>query len=182
MKPGYRPVRTTIVLGGVGGGIGLVLQILFGRGIWAPWAIQGLVWSITAAYCWLLVRWSGRGLGAALFPLLILGGLGVWAAPGAVGLALAPAALSWVRSGVCYPRAAGRALMRETLLCGGGGLLAALLAPSAPLSWAAGLWLFCLVQALFFILCEPSRREGAIDPDRDAFERAHSAAVRLLED
>jgi len=181
MKPEHCPVRATIVLGGVGGAIGLLLQLLLGRGFWAPFVVQGLVWSVVAGYCWLLVRWSGRGLLAALFPLLILGGVAVWVVPGTVGLALALALVSWVRSGVCYPRSPGRALGREALLCGGGGLLAAGLAPAAPLAWAAGLWLFFLVQALFFILFEPQRQEVGRDPDLETFERARSAAERLLE-
>lgn len=181
MKPEHRPVRTTIVLGGVGGLTVLLLQIFCGRGLWAPFAIQGLIWVLTAVYCWLMVRWSGRGLLGALFPLLILGGLGLWRTPGTVGLTLALAVLSWVRSGVCYPRSPGRALGREALLCGGGGLLVAGLAPAAPLTWAAGVWLFFLVQALFFILFEPRGREAARDPELESFERARRAAERLLE-
>jgi hypothetical protein len=179
MNSDRRPVRTTIILGGLGG-LAFCLVGLAGasRGLW-PWIAFGIVWCLMAIYALMLVRWSGRGLPAVLFPLLVLAVAGVVMPRAGVAFGLALAVFSWLRSGICYPCASFQALFREFFLCGGGGLVLALWGPLTPLSWALGIWLFSLVQALFFVLFEP----GALSPEGpppDPFDQAQRRIEELL--
>jgi hypothetical protein len=179
MNSAYQPVRTTLILGGLGGlaflGAG-VSGVGFG---WWPWMALGIVWCLTAFYALALVRWSGRSLTAVLFPLLVLGGIGVVRPLAGSTFLLALGVISWIRSGVCYPRAPFQALFREMLLCGGGGLVLAFWNPTTPLAWALGIWLFSLLQALFFVLFEPAPL-SADTPPPDSFDQARLRIEDLL--
>jgi hypothetical protein len=139
-----------------------------------------MLWLWTALYALLLVRWSRRGLLEVLFPLAVLGlwGWHLPQAPGTVVMALA--ILSWVRSGICFPVPPGRAALREALVCGGGGLLVAALAPHSTLSWALGIWLFFLIQTLFFVVFETGMRGSAARAAEDPFERSRRLAEEIL--
>ena len=180
MNGTYRPVRTTIILGGVGG-LAYLLVGLFGlHGGLRPWICFGIVWCLITGYALVLVRWSGRGLPAVVFPLLVLGVAGLLAPHAGLAFGLALAIFSWIRSGICYPCSAVQAFIREVVLCGGGGLVLALWGPLTPLSWALGIWLFSLVQALFFVLFET----GALvreNPPPDPFDQARRRIEELLE-
>ena len=180
MNPSHRPVRTTIVLGGLGGLAFLLAGVIGAYGMLGPLIGFGIVWCLMTVYALMLARWSGRGLTAIIFPLLVLGGIGVALPRASVVFGLALAILSWVRSGICYPCSGFQALFREGLLCGGGGLVLAIWGPSTPLSWALGIWLFSLVQALFFVLFEPER-QSAVRPPADPFEQARRRIEELLE-
>jgi len=180
MNPSHRPVRTTIILGGLGG-LAFLLTSLPGMPVgFRPWLSFGLVWGLTAVYALMLVRWSGRGLAEIVFPLLVLGGVGAALPRGGVALGLALAVLSWIRSGICYPRSGIQVLFREGLLCGGGGLVLAFWGLSTPLAWALGIWLFSLIQALFFVLFEHAAR-GAENPPADPFDQARRRIEELLD-
>ena len=179
MNSDQRPVQTTLILGGLGGLAFLAAGVLgVGFGLW-PWMAFGIVWCLTAAYALALVRWSGRSLTAVLFPLLVLGGIGAVLPRAGATFVLALGVLSWIRSGVCYPRAPFQALFREMLLCGGGGLVLAFWDPMTPLAWALGIWLFSLVQALFFILFEQASL-SADTPPPDPFDQARRRIEELL--
>ena len=51
---------------------------------------------------------------------------------------------------------------------------------TTPLSWGLGIWLFGLMQALFFILFEPGSPSAAIP--RDPFDHALQRIEALLDD
>lgn len=179
MKPNHhQPVRTTLILGGLGG-LAFLAAGVPGVGFgFRPWMVFGIVWCLAAAYALALVRWSGRSLPAVLFPLLVLGGVGAVLPRAGATFVLALGVLSWIRSGVCYPRSPLPALFREVLLCGGGGLVLVLWDPTTPLAWALGIWLFSLVQALFFILFEPVPLSADVPPD--PFDQARCRIEALL--
>lgn len=165
MNSEYRPVRTTIILGGAGA-LAWILAAWVTGGYWAwPLITFGIIWCMIASYAIALVRWSGRGILAVVFPLLMLGIIGVVMPLSDLALGLALVVFSWIRSGICFPRSTLLSLLRELILCGGGGLAVACWGPSTPLSWGLGIWLFSLVQALFFILCEPASRPSVTPPD-----------------
>ena len=112
MKSDQRPVRATLILGGLGGLSFIAAGVLgVGFGLW-PWMAFGIAWCLTAAYALALVRWSGRSLTAVLFPLLVLGGIGAVLPRAGATFVLALGVLSWIRSGVCYPRPVFQALFR----------------------------------------------------------------------
>jgi hypothetical protein len=140
----------------------------------------GIVWCLIAVYALLLLRWSGRSLPEVLFPLLVLAGVGAAMPTAGPAFGLALAIFSWIRSGICYPRSVAQCLVREAVLCGGGGLCLMLWNLSTPLSWGLGIWLFGLMQALFFILFEPVSLSAALP--RDPFDHALHQIEALLDD
>ncbi len=175
-----RPIRTTLLLGGLSALVWLGSAWVLGWHWSHPMLHGSAFWLMTAVYTLFLVRWSRRGRAEIIFPLVVLGLWG-WYLPRAPGtLVMALVTLSWVRSGVCFPCPTGRALMREALICGGAGVLVAVLAPVSALSWALGIWLFFLVQALFFVVFEPDAERTAARVAEDPFERARRRAEELL--
>jgi len=179
MNADHRPVRTTILLGGMGALAWIVADGVIG-GYWAwPLIAFGIIWFMSASYAVALVRWSGGGILASVFPLLVLGVLGVVMPRSGLAFGMALVVLSWIRSGICFPRSPLVSLFRELILCGGGGLVVALWGPPTPLSWGLGIWLFSLVQALFFILFEPVSLSSAAAPD--PFELALHRIENLLD-
>jgi len=179
MNADHRPVRTTIILGGMGALAWLLADWAVG-GYW-PWPLItfGIIWLMTATYAMALARWSGRSILAVIFPLLVLAMTGVVMPRYGVAFGLTLAVLSWIRSGICFPRAPLLSLLRELFLCGGGGLVVALWGPSTPPTWALGIWLFSLVQSLFFVLFEPEPSSSA--PPPDPFDLARRRIEDLLE-
>lgn len=179
MTTEYRPVRTTIILGGMGALVWFLANWAIG-GYWAwPLMAFGIIWLMTASYAMVLVRWSARGLLESVFPLLVLGCIGVMMPRSGMALGLVLIVLSWIRSGVCFPRSPLQSLFRELILCGGGGLVVALWGPSTPIAWVLSIWLFSLVQSLFFVLFEPATRSSASLPD--PFDLARHRIENLLD-
>ena len=180
MNTDHRPVRTTLILGGLGG---LVYCLAgwagAGRGLW-PWMSFGIVWCLITVYAVMLLRWSGRSLPAVVFPLLVLAGVGAAMPTAGLAFGLALAIFSWIRSGICYPRSVAQSLVREAILSGGGGLCLMLWGLSTPLSWGLGIWLFGLMQALFFVLFEPGRPPSETSP-LDPFDQALCRIEEILD-
>jgi len=95
---------------------------------------------------------------------------------------LALIVISWVRSGICFQKPGAIQLTAELLLCILGGILVVVFTPGSLFAWALGVWMFFLVQALYFVFFEQTdnRRE---EPARmDAFEWASRQADRILAD
>ena len=84
------------------------------------------------------------------------------------------------RSGICYPRSVVQSLVREAILCGGGGLCLVLWNLSTPVSWGLGIWFFGLLQALFFVLFEPGRPPSETSPP-DPFDQALRRIEEILD-
>jgi hypothetical protein len=179
MKPTPRPVRTTILFGLSCGLFFIPLNLGFGQFfIWEK-AYCMTLWVYLAAYGFLLVRWSRTNVFTIFFPLLFL----LMAAYGvdsvSVFLALALVIFSWIRSGICYRQPFGRRLLAEVILSLGGGAFVAGLAPVSLFSRALGVWMFFLVQALYFFVCEtigPEEKKIELDP----FEQAGLQAEQIL--
>ena len=90
------------------------------------------------------------------------------------------AILSWVRSGLCFPGPPGRVVVREALICSGGGILVQALMTHNAVSGALGIWLFFLVQALFFVRFDTGNVDFAAEAAEDPFERARQRTEDLL--
>lgn len=176
-----RPVRTTLVFGAASGLAVLPLTLALSGVVGWHLAFKLVLWLDLALYAMLLVRWSGSGIGPALFPLALLLGAVLWPAGAGAFFLLGLGVLSWIRSGVCFTAAPLRALTAEIFTAGGGAGLVALLRPGTPLAWAVGLWLFFLVQALYFYLVPIGEGETWSQPTEDSFEQARREALRVLE-
>jgi hypothetical protein len=107
-----------------------------------------------AAYAALLARMSATPVRALAAPLLMLSA--VLPVASSVGGFVVPAAagLAWIRSGICFPGPAARRVVAEALTAGAGLALCAALRPSGAAGWALGLWMFFLIQALYFVVID----------------------------
>ena len=177
-RNGARPVRTTIVFGAAAGLLTSAALILL-SGVLPPWtAREWVLLACLASYGVLLCRWSGRSPAVVLLPLgvaaaALLGGL-----VGTGFVILCTALLAWIRSGLCFPPVGRPRMVLETFLAGGGALLAALLAPGGQLGLGMGVWVFFLIQSLYFLLVPQTRTEK----ERDRFEETVRELDRLLGD
>lgn len=176
-----RPVRTTLVFGALSALAAMPMALALSGLVGWHAAFKLVLWLELALYTLLLVRWSGKGLGAALFPLALLLGAALWPAGPDAFFLLGLGVLAWIRSGVCFAGAPLRALAAEILTAAGGAGLVALLRPGTSLAWAVSLWLFFLVQALYFYLVPPAEAATRSRPSADPFVMAQREALRLLD-
>jgi hypothetical protein len=180
MNTTMKPIRSTMIWGLIGGLAYIPLCSALSRLVFWPLAFQLCFWAMLAGYAVLLSRWALRPLKAIGFPLLLLLG-SVFLIPSAtVFLFAALVTLSWIRSGICFRK---KPLAKRLVAELGLGLATVLLVfgivPGVYPVWALGMWLFFLIQALYFVLLEhrgPSRTEIEID----LFEKAKLAAVKIL--
>jgi len=107
-----------------------------------------------AGYAALLCRLSGKGLRVLSAPFLILSA--VLAVAGSVAGFVIPAAagLCWIRSGICFPGPLGRRIFAEVLTAAAGLALVTGLRPAGLTGWSLGLWMFFLIQALYFAIID----------------------------
>lgn len=176
------PVRTTLVYGLICALVAMPVTRGLAAHVGGSIAFKLVLWTILSGYSLLLARWSGRHPAGLLFPLILLLGTAVWPGIGSVFFFLGWGVLSWLRSGICFSGFPLRAMIAETLTAGGGAALVALLGPANAVTWAISIWLFFLVQALYFFIVPPPRSKTADRQDADPFDRARRAARRILED
>lgn len=178
-RPG-KPVRTTIVMG-LAFGI-LFVPVSAALNLFLPWstAFRLTVWSFTAAYSLVLCRWAGANILACAFPLAILLASSFWLRFGHDFLFLSVLVLGWIRSGVCFRKSLWKAVGAEVLVGVGGAALVAHFYPNSNAAWALGVWMFFLVQSLYFVLTgdmgDVEEAEVALDP----FEKARRQAEQIL--
>ena len=173
------PIRTTIIFGLIGGFSFIPLTAGFSCVL--PWstAFCLTIWIYLAIYSVVLIKCCGQKMTAIAFPLLIGLLTIIWTDSAITGLIIAAGILSWVRSGICYPNRFKKRVMVEIVLCAGGGLLIAGFAPVSVLNWAIALWLFILIQALYFVIFENSITEQP-GLKKDPFEAAREQAENIL--
>ena len=176
-----KPVRTTLVFGLLSA-LALVPVLWYQRsyGAW-PMALELAIWFDLAVYAVLLCRWSRIRFAAVLFPLSLLLGVALWPRTHAGFMLMALGIFSWIRSGVCFRKTPLRALTAELVTVLGGSLLIALWWPRSTLSWAVALWLFFLVQSLYFFFVPANKAVREISEVSDPFEQARREAERVLE-
>jgi hypothetical protein len=112
-------------------------------------------------------------------PLLLLFLSAFLIEPATAFLFTALAILSWIRSGICFKK---KPLLKRLGAEGGlflaGGLLVYGAIPGGTPTWALGVWLFFLIQALYFVLFE--YHSGPFKIEADPFEKAKMAAEKIL--
>jgi len=183
MKILQRPVLTTVFFGFFCGisfiPLNLVLNTLFFR----SHAICLSLWLFTAGYAILLCRWSRQKLMSVSYPVLFLF-LTVFLVQSIDAFYfLALAVISWIRSGLCYQEHGRRIrLVVELLICVPGGALVTLFTPGSTSAWALGIWLFFLLQALYFAVfdSESPSLHDQYDNKVAPFEQASRRAENIL--
>ena len=182
MKILQRPILMTILFG-IFCGISLVpLHLVLSAIFYRPSAISLTIWSFSAGYAFFLSLWSKNKVMPILFPLLVLLATAFLVKSIAAFFFMALAVISWIRSGICFQEHGAIKLVVELLLCVAAGVLITVFTPGSAFGWALGIWMFFLMQAVYFAIFDiktatPSRKyEQAIDP----FERASQRAEDIL--
>ena len=143
-------------------------------------ALNAAIFLCLAACSAFLTRSSGRSLRALFAPLFMLAA--VLAVAGSVSGFVVPAAagLSWIRSGICFQGSMPRRVCAEAVTCGAGLALAWLLQPPGPYGWALSIWMFGLIQALYFVLVDAESSGRPELTVRERIEEVHCRADVLL--
>jgi hypothetical protein len=133
-----------------------------------------------AAYSTVLARLSGAPFHAFFGPFLMLSAVLPVAA--SVGGFVVPAAagLAWIRSGICFSGPIARCVVAETLTGGAGLLLCAVLQPPGLTGRVLGLWMFFLIQALYFVIIDTAPGPRGESADRDPRQTVRGRVQALL--
>lgn len=179
MKTTAQPIRSTMVFGLICGL--LLIPLAVGLSYVVSWSIALCIifWGYLSAYSYMLTNWSKKSFLLNIFPLLLVLVAIFWTDSISAFLLIALGVFSWIRSGICYPKHFIRRLFAEIALSLGGGALVAILTPISVFSWAMAVWLFFLVQALYFVIFEIDHIAEE-DLGRDPFDRARKQAEQIL--
>jgi len=182
MKSTANPIRSTIIWGLISGILYIPLCLGLSLFMFWPVSFQISLWVLLAGYAVLLSRWARRPLRAISLPVVLLFLTALFIRSTSAFLFTSLVMLSWIRSGICFKEAPF--LKRSGAEIGLGlatGLLVSGTVPAAAIAWALGIWLFFLIQALYFVLFgDPTDPETRIEAD--PFEKAKMAAQKILSD
>jgi hypothetical protein len=181
MKTLVGPIRLTIVWGLIGGLIYIPLCIAFGLFVRWPVSLQLTFWSLLAGYGVLLLTRSSVPLRSMALPFMLLFVAAIFVQSTHVFLFSAFAALSWIRSGICFRKKPFlKRLGTEISLGSATALLVDGAVPGLTPVWALGVLMFFLIQALYFVLLATDAG-SALKTEVDAFEKARMAAENILD-
>jgi hypothetical protein len=163
----------------VAAGFYLEMSLLAGL-VKGPLALNAAIFQCLLAYtAYLAARLRRR---PAFLPVLLIlaallpfSGHSPWsmAAPAAV-------ALGCLRSGESGSATFIRRLASEILCTGGGLVLVAAFEPQGLLGWTLAVWMFFLIQSLYFVVNDRTRPGAQLHACRDRFEKASARAERAL--
>ena len=179
MKSNPHPIRSTIVFGLICGLSFIPLSLGLGPLIPWPQALYLPIWLFVAIYSGVLTRWSPAGIQSLQLPLLLILVTLPWIDSIGLFMVLLVATLSWIRSGICFPINLGKRIISEIFLGLIAGGLLAILNPTTLLTWSLAVWMFFLVQALYFVFY--GNQEMAVSKlEPDPFEYAREQAENIL--
>lgn len=181
MEATRHPIRNTIFYG-------LACGLFFGPmsvmlNALVPWAsaVFLVLWLFLMGYAVLLSRWGNKAFLPTLFPLLLLIPPMFFSGSSMVlFFTMATITISWIRSGICFQKTGFRGFAVELLLCLAGGILIQAFTPGSVLAWALGVWMFFLVQSLYFVFFDHTDKIREEPLGMDAFEQASRQADRVL--
>ena len=180
MKSKTTPIRSTIVWGLIGGLFYIPLCSAFSLVVFWPLNIQLAFWILLSGYAVLLSRWASRPLKSIGLPISLLLMAAFLIESATAFLFTAFMVLCWIRSGICFNKKPVMKILGAEMVLGPGvGLLLFGAVPGATMVWALGVWLFFLVQALYFVVFE-YHSAGRPEAEADPFEKAKMAAEKIL--
>lgn len=180
MKSTAKPIRSTIIWGLIGGLVYIPLNVAFSRFLLWPVNFQMSLWVLLAGYAVLLSRWAHGSLRSISLPLLLLFLAAFFIGSTSAFLFTSLVMLSWIRSGICFREKPflkrfgaeiGLGLVTGMLVCGA--------MPAADIASALGIWLFFLIQTLYFVLFD-NQSDPEVKIEVDPFEKAKMAAHKIL--
>jgi len=182
MITSQHPIRTTLFFGLICGLSFIPVNLALGYLLPGSRPMYLILWMSVAGYSLLLSRWRKKPILSSAFPLLLLLVMSFLVNSLAAYYLLSLVVLSWIRSGICFPNPYGRKLIAELLLCVFGGIPAVVFTPATASAWVPGIWMFFLIQALYFAIFEIKAIAPQDPYGTDLFERAGRQAEAILSD
>jgi hypothetical protein len=175
-----KPIRTTLIFGFLSAVCFIPLSSIPHYWHWQITYKLSILITL-ALYSVLLCRWSRTPLVTILFPLLLFLGVALWSHTHFGFLLLTLAVFSWIRSGICFKNVSIRALIAEILTMAGGTVFLLFWWPATSISQPLAIWLFFLVQSLYFYIIPGVAGHDRFSVSSDLFEQACRDMERLLE-
>ena len=176
----HRPIRTSLLWGLLCGLLFFPLNFVLSSLISWSSAICLTFWLFLAGYAFVLSKWSKRKFLSSAFPLMFLC-LSIFLVKSITAFFLLSLIVtSWIRSGIYFQGSVGIKLSMEILLCAIGGILITIYTPSATFSGGLVIWMFFLVQTLYFIIFDTSVTIPKETFTKDPFEHASKCAEDIL--
>jgi hypothetical protein len=174
------PVAASVIIAAAAAVLVAAVAILPLRPIPRLTATNATIFLCLAAYSAFLARSSSRSLRALFAPFFMLAA--VLAAAGSVSGFVVPAAagLSWVRSGICFSGSLPRRVYAEAITCAAGLALVRLLQPPGPYGLPLSIWMFGLIQALYFVVVDAERTGLPEKQGQDRMAKTYCRAETLL--
>jgi hypothetical protein len=179
MYTAKQPVRTTIFFGLICAIMFFTLGIFFEKTFFWSTFFRMSIFGCLAVYSLILASWSNQNRLSVVFPLLFLVVFNFAQSSNSAFLLLCLGMLSWIRSGICFQNVFSKSLGAEIIFTIGGGALVAYLNPYSTMTWALGIWMFFLVQSVFFIVM-PDLKSAETFTQTDTFEEAKLRAEVIL--
>lgn len=179
MKTSWRPVRTTLVFGLICGLVFIPLSLGLSVFVNIATAFALILWLYTAAYSILLCRWGGKRSGSILFPLILLLAAVFFTNSLTAYFIAALLIFSWIRSNICFERSL-HGLWTELAIGLGGGALVSIFINGTVVTWALGVWMFFLIQALYFVFFDVPVASKSEEQNFDPFEKSRRMAEEIL--
>lgn len=175
------PTRTTIIYGLISAILVWPSAALLALPLGWTTAFKLMLWMSLSGYGFMLAHWNVKPKMAPIFPLALLFGSALWPDNISAFFFMALGVLSWIRSGICFNHTPFRALIAETITIFGGAALVSTLNPHTAVTWSLSIWLFILIQSLYFLIVPlPSSLKENMTA-RDPFERACRNAQQILD-
>jgi hypothetical protein len=171
---------TTIIYGLLAGMAFMPLVMVASSIIHWTAAFRLTIWLVLAGYLVILTRWGKASLLSIFFPLLLLLLLVFWGDTNSAFLFLALGVLSWVRSGICFQGNLLKTLVTEVALSLGTGALVVFFTPHSTITWGVLVWMFFLVQSVYFVVFEDFGKKQEERVALDPFHQARTRAERIL--
>lgn len=179
MKTSWRPIRTTLIVGLICGLAFIPLSLGLSVFVNVATAFALILWLYAAVYSVFLCRWGGKRSGSILFPLILLLAAVFFSNSLTAYFAAALLVFSWIRSGICFERSL-HGLWAELVIGLGGGALVSFFVNGSGVTWALGIWMFFLIQALYFVFFNVPVASDSKEQNVDPFERSRRMAEEIL--
>jgi hypothetical protein len=180
MNISKRPMFTTIIYGLLAGTSFIPMVMVMSNLLHWAVSLRLAIWLVLGGYLVILTRWGRVRLLSIIFPLLLLLLLVFWGETNSAFLFLVLGILSWVRSGICFQGGLLKSLVTEVALCLGSAALVVFFTPHSTITWAVAVWMFFLVQSVYFVVFANFGEKEEDRMELDPFHQARSRAERIL--
>jgi hypothetical protein len=173
-------IRKTIFYGLIWGLAFIPICVTLNLALDASYAIGLALWLCVAGDAILMSRWSNSSLSSLTFPLMLLF-LAIFLVKSVTAFwLLALLVIGWIRSGICFQTSPASRLGVEVVLIITGCFLAGAFTFGSTLAASLGVWMFFLMQALYFVIFEDGSNLTADTLQPERFEQARTLAEDIL--